>query len=65
MNHDSKIIDLHVDPAGLAALGEGEVAYVKPLLSDDVAMTLIKDGDHRLSRPEDIERLIRAVEGIG
>jgi esterase/lipase len=28
---------------------------------DDVVLTLIKDGDHRLSRPEDIERLIRAV----
>jgi hypothetical protein len=24
-------------------------------------LTLIKDGDHRLSRPEDIERLIAAV----
>ena len=29
---------------------------------DDVVLTLIKDGDHRLSRPEDIERLIAAVE---
>jgi pimeloyl-ACP methyl ester carboxylesterase len=28
---------------------------------DDVVMTLIKDGDHRLSRPEDIERLLTAV----
>jgi pimeloyl-ACP methyl ester carboxylesterase len=28
---------------------------------DDVVFTLIKDGDHRLSRPEDIERLIAAV----
>jgi len=28
---------------------------------DDVVMTLIKDGDHRLSRPEDIERLIATV----
>jgi hypothetical protein len=24
-------------------------------------LTLVKDGDHRLSRPEDIERLIAAV----
>ncbi len=29
---------------------------------DDVVFTLIKDGDHRLSRPEDIERLIAAVK---
>jgi len=31
------------------------------LARDDVVMTLVKDGDHRLSRPEDIERLIAAV----
>jgi pimeloyl-ACP methyl ester carboxylesterase len=29
---------------------------------DDVVLTFIKDGDHRLSRPEDIERLIAAVK---
>ncbi len=34
---------------------------VSRLASDDVVLTLIKDGDHRLSRPEDIERLIAAV----
>jgi len=28
---------------------------------DDVVLTLVKDGDHRLSRPEDIERLTAAV----
>jgi pimeloyl-ACP methyl ester carboxylesterase len=28
---------------------------------DDVVLTLVKDGDHRLSRPEDIERLLTAV----
>jgi len=32
------------------------------LKGEDVVFTLIKDGDHRLSRPHDIERLIRAVE---
>ncbi|MGE0565436.1 MAG: alpha/beta hydrolase [Pseudolabrys sp.] len=32
--------------------------------TDDVVFTLIKDGDHRLSRPEDIERLIAAVEEL-
>jgi pimeloyl-ACP methyl ester carboxylesterase len=31
------------------------------LAHDDVVLTLIKDGDHRLSRLEDIERLIAAV----
>jgi pimeloyl-ACP methyl ester carboxylesterase len=28
---------------------------------DDVVLTLVKDGDHRLSRPEDIERLLATV----
>lgn len=31
------------------------------LTSDDVVFTLIKDGDHRLSRPKDLERLVAAV----
>ena len=30
----------------------------------DVVFTLIKDGDHRLSRPQDIARLIAAVEEL-
>jgi pimeloyl-ACP methyl ester carboxylesterase len=38
------------------------VELVSRLARDDVVLTLIKDGDHRLSRPEDIERLIAAVE---
>jgi pimeloyl-ACP methyl ester carboxylesterase len=36
-------------------------ALVARFACDDVVLTLIKDGDHRLSRPEDIERLLRAV----
>lgn len=32
---------------------------------DDVVVTLIKDGDHRLSRPEDIARLEAAVAAMG
>jgi pimeloyl-ACP methyl ester carboxylesterase len=37
---------------------------VEHLPGDAVTLTLIKDGDHRLSRPEDIERLIAAVAAI-
>ncbi|MCR4282642.1 MAG: alpha/beta hydrolase [Bauldia sp.] len=37
---------------------------VARLASDDVVLTLVKDGDHRLSRPEDIERLNAAIEGL-
>jgi len=36
-------------------------ALVSRFVRDDVVFTLIKDGDHRLSRPEDIERLLAAV----
>jgi pimeloyl-ACP methyl ester carboxylesterase len=34
---------------------------VARIARDDVVLTLVKDGDHRLSRPEDIERLLGAV----
>jgi pimeloyl-ACP methyl ester carboxylesterase len=39
-------------------------ALVSRLASDDVVLTLVKDGDHRLSRPEDIDRLLAAVAAI-
>jgi pimeloyl-ACP methyl ester carboxylesterase len=37
------------------------VELVSRIARDDVVLTLVKDGDHRLSRPEDIERLLGAV----
>jgi pimeloyl-ACP methyl ester carboxylesterase len=37
------------------------VELTSRLAQDDVVLTLVKDGDHRLSRPEDIARLIEAV----
>jgi alpha-beta hydrolase superfamily lysophospholipase len=37
---------------------------VTRLASDDVVLTLVKDGDHRLSRAEDIERLCSAIDGL-
>jgi pimeloyl-ACP methyl ester carboxylesterase len=40
------------------------MTLVEHLAEDDVTITLIKDGDHRLSRPEDLARLIEAVETI-
>jgi pimeloyl-ACP methyl ester carboxylesterase len=39
-------------------------ALMERLAFDDAVLTLVRDGDHRLSRPEDIERLIRAVEAM-
>ena len=40
------------------------MTLVEHLASDPVAITLVKDGDHRLSRDEDVARLIAAVEGL-
>jgi hypothetical protein len=37
---------------------------VAALPGDDVVFTLIKDGDHRLSRPQDLERLFAAVDEV-
>lgn len=37
------------------------VELTSRLACDDVVLTLVKDGDHRLSRPEDIERMLGAV----
>jgi pimeloyl-ACP methyl ester carboxylesterase len=36
-------------------------ALAHRLPSDDVVLTMIQDGDHRLSRPQDIARIIAAV----
>ena len=38
---------------------------VTAITSPDLVFTLIKDGDHRLSRPQDLTRLIAAVEEVG
>jgi alpha-beta hydrolase superfamily lysophospholipase len=38
------------------------MALVEHLASDDVTVTLVKDGDHRLSRPQDLAKLVEAVE---
>ncbi len=40
------------------------LALVEHLAQDAVSFTLVKDGDHRLSRPEDLTRLVAAVEAL-
>src|SRR5450755_1743717 len=40
-------------------------ALAHRLPSDDVVLTMIQDGDHRLSRPQDIARIIAAVQELG
>ncbi|HEY8381435.1 MAG TPA: alpha/beta hydrolase [Microvirga sp.] len=43
---------------------EHALRLVEHLPGDDVQITLVKDGDHRLSRPEDLDRMIGAIEGM-
>ncbi|WAJ27221.1 alpha/beta hydrolase [Antarcticirhabdus aurantiaca] len=40
------------------------LALVELMPFDDVVTTLIRDGDHRLSRPQDIDRMLRAAEEL-
>jgi pimeloyl-ACP methyl ester carboxylesterase len=40
-------------------------ALAERLLAEDVVLTMIQDGDHRLSRPQDIARIMAAVAEIG
>jgi len=40
-------------------------ALTQRLPNDDVVLTMIQDGDHRLSRPQDIARIIAAVAEMG
>jgi hypothetical protein len=40
------------------------MTLVEHLPADDVTLTLVKDGDHRLSRDSDIALLIRAVAAM-
>jgi len=40
------------------------MTLVEHLAGDPVVLTLIKDGEHRLSRPEDIARLQQAIEAM-
>lgn len=43
---------------------EKSLRIAERLRSDDAVVTLIKDGDHRLSRPQDLQRLFDAVQEL-
>ena len=40
------------------------LAFAEAFASEDLVFTLVRDGDHRLSRPQDIARLIDAVATV-
>lgn len=40
------------------------VRLMEHLSGDDVVLTMIRDGDHRLSRPQDIAKILEAAEAV-
>lgn len=40
------------------------VKFAEQIEGEDVILTLVKNGDHRLSEPADLDRLISVVEGL-
>ncbi len=40
------------------------VRLMEHLSGDDVVLTMIRDGDHRLSRPQDIAKILEAAETL-
>jgi pimeloyl-ACP methyl ester carboxylesterase len=64
------LLDLDLPVRILQGMCDPEVAWghaldlVDLLSCDDVEITLIKDGDHRLSRPEDLRRLEATVGAL-
>jgi hypothetical protein len=40
------------------------VTLVEHLAGDPVVLSLVKDGDHRLSRPGDLALLAKAIEAV-
>jgi pimeloyl-ACP methyl ester carboxylesterase len=64
------IIDTHCPVHVLQGMADPDVPYshalklLDHLPADDVTLSLVRDGDHRLSRPQDLDMLVRTVEGM-
>jgi pimeloyl-ACP methyl ester carboxylesterase len=60
----------HAPTRILQGMLDEEVPYghiqtlVEHIATDPVSLTLVKDGDHRLSRPQDLAMLLRAIEEL-
>lgn len=64
------VIDTHCPVHILQGKADPDVPYthaqklVEHLSADDVMLTLVRDGDHRLSRPQDLALLTRTAQGL-
>ena len=65
------LIRSHAPARILQGMQDPDVPYahaiklIEHMASDPVTLTLIRDGDHRLSRPQDLELLIEAIRSLG
>ena len=63
-------IDTHCPVQIIQGVADPDVPYTHALKlaslmpSDDVTLSLVPGGDHRLSRPQDLEMLTAAVEAM-
>ena len=64
------IIDTHCPVHILQGMADADVPYahamrlVEHLPADDVTLSFVRDGDHRLSRPQDIDLMLRVAEAL-
>jgi pimeloyl-ACP methyl ester carboxylesterase len=40
------------------------LALAEAIVSDDLVFTLVKDADHSMSRPQDLARIVAAIEEV-
>ena len=63
-------IDTHCPVHIIQGMADPDVPHahalklVEHLPADDVTLSLVRDGDHRLSRPQDLKMMIDALEGL-
>ena len=64
------IIDTHCPVHILQGMRDEDVPFshalklMEHLPADDVTITLMRDGDHRLSRPQDLDLIERSLAGL-
>jgi pimeloyl-ACP methyl ester carboxylesterase len=64
------VVDTHCPVHILQGMDDPDVPHthalklIEHLPADDVTLSLIRDGDHRLSRPQDIAMMIAALDGL-
>lgn len=64
------LVDTHCPVHVLQGMADPDVPYehalklVEHLPADDVTLSLVRDGDHRLSRPQDLSLMVAALEGL-